>query len=60
MVAYTVTSPAIPPIAKVMLEGKVWPGLVLPCTNCFSVVYVVKRTAELAPCRIIWLVSIND
>jgi hypothetical protein len=23
------------------------------CTNCLSVVYVVKRTAELAPCRII-------
>lgn len=51
---YTVTSPATAPMANVMLDGMVCPGRALPCTNCFSVVYVVKRTAEFAPWRIIY------
>lgn len=53
MVVYTVTSPATAPMAKVILEGMVCPGRAFPCTNCFNVVYVVKRTAEFAPCLII-------
>ena len=38
---------------KVTLLGRVCPVRVRLCTNCLSVVYVVKRMAELAPCRII-------
>ena len=49
IVVYTVTSPAIAPIPKVMLLGSVCPGGALLCTSCLSVVYVVNRTAEFAP-----------
>lgn len=53
MVVYTVTKPAIPPMPKVMALGSGWPGRMVPCTNCLSVAYVVNRTAEFAPWRII-------
>ena len=53
MVVYTVTRPAIAPMPKVTLLGRVCPVRVRLSTNCLSVVYVVKRMAELAPCRII-------
>ena len=49
IVVYTVTRPAIAPIPKVILEGSCCPGRAVLCTNCLSVVYVVKRTAEFAP-----------
>ena len=52
---YTVTSPAIAPIPKVMLLGSVCPGGALLCTSCLSVVYVVNRTAEFAPiCGVVY------
>lgn len=51
MVVYTVTKPAMAPIPKVMLLGSGCPGGALLCTNCFKVVYVVNRMAELAPSR---------
>ena len=54
MVVYTVTNPAIPPIPNVIALGSCWPGLAVPCTNCLRVTYVVNRTAEFAPWRIIW------
>lgn len=47
------TNPAIAPIPKVIGAGNDWPGRAVPCTSCLSVEYVPKRTAELAPCRII-------
>ena len=53
MVVYTVTRPAIAPMPNVTLLGSACPVRVRLCTDCLSVVYVVKRTAELAPCRII-------
>ena len=49
IVVYTVTRPAIAPMVNVILVGIGCPGRAFPCTNCFSVVYVVNRTAELAP-----------
>ncbi len=59
IVVYTVTRPAIAPMANVTLAGKVCPVRVRLCTDCLSVVYVVKRTAELAPCRIIYELKKN-
>lgn len=53
IVVYTVTNPAMPPIPNVIVLGRVWPGRAVPCTNCLSVAYVVNRTAEFAPWRII-------
>src|SRR5260370_9740627 len=53
MVVYTVMRPAMAPMANVTLLGRVCPVRLRLCTNCLRVVYVVKRTAELAPCRII-------
>src|SRR5216683_5578374 len=53
IVMYTVMRPAMAPMPKVTLLGRVSPVRVRLCTNCLRVVYVVKRTAELAPCRII-------
>ena len=44
----------MPPIPNVMALGRVCPGLAVPCTSCFNVVYVVNLTAEFAPCRIIY------
>jgi hypothetical protein len=57
-VVYTVTRPATAPMPKVTLLGRVWPApaRVRLCTDCLRVVYVVKRTAELAPCRIICVI----
>lgn len=49
IVVYTVTSPATAPTPNVILFGIGWPGGALLCTNCLSVVYVVKRMAEFAP-----------
>ena len=58
IVVYTVTRPATAPMPKVTLLGRVWPARVRLCTDCLRVVYVVKRTAELAPCRIICVINI--
>lgn len=44
----------MPPIPNVIALGRVCPGLAVPCTSCFNVVYVVNLTAEFAPCRIIY------
>jgi hypothetical protein len=49
IVVYTVTRPATAPMPKVTLVGRVCPVRVRLWTNCLRVVYVVKRTAELAP-----------
>ena len=54
------TSPARAPIPNVRLAGRDCPGCAFPCTNCFSVVYVVNRTAEFAPWRIICTEKIQD
>ena len=53
MVVYTVTSPAIAPIPNVVALEIGCPRRLWPCTICFRVVYVVNRTAEFAPWRII-------
>ena len=60
MVVYTVTSPATAPMPKVIALESGWFGRPCACTSCLSVVYVVNRTAEFAPCRIICTEKIQD
>ena len=57
MVVYTVINPAIPPTNIVKLVGRFCPGRAFDCTKFLRVAYDVNRTAELAPCLIIYTKS---
>jgi hypothetical protein len=59
MVVYTVTSPASAPIPNVTPAGSGCPGRAWPCTSCLRPVYVEKRIAEFADCRIIYTPGVS-